>query len=201
MNIKNIVFDIGNVLVKWSPLDIVKKTFTHGNAQKIVEKIFRSETWRALNLGKITEAEAIDQFCLDGEFNQEEMKLLFHHIKATQDPIPGVMELLVNLYERGYALFALTDNVKEIISYLHERYDFWQYFSNVVVSANIGLMKPDPAIFNHLLATCNLLPEQTLFIDDYSANVEAAQSLSINAFQFFDADQCKNKLIDLGVSF
>jgi len=195
--IKNIIFDVGNVLVQWSPPNIVKKTFPNYKANDIdsvINAVFKNDIWRQLNLGKITEKEAINTLILSTMLQRDELEKLFYNIKITQDPIPGTFEVLAKLFEMKFKLLALTDNVKEIVDYLKNRYDFWKYFSSIVVSADIGMMKPDINIFKYIIREYQLDPSQTLFIDDHLPNIQSAQSIGISCIHFTGCDNFKLEL-------
>lgn len=195
--IKNIIFDVGNVLVQWSPLNIVKKTFpnykTH-DIDSVINAVFKNDIWKQLNLGKITEKEAINTLTQSTVLQRDELEKLFYNIKITQDPIPGTFEILAQLFIMKFKLLALTDNIKEIIYYLKNRYNFWKYFSNIIVSADIGMMKPDINIFKYVLFEYQLDPLQTLFIDDYLPNIQSAQLLGINCIHFTGYENFKIEL-------
>ena len=203
MNIKNIIFDVGNVIVKWSPIDIIKITFPDvdpDQQQFLFEKIFKSDIWISLNLGKISEKEAKLKYISNLKtFDIHMADRLFNYIKSTQVLIPGTTDLIKILYKNGYILFALTDNIKEVIQYLHKQYDFWQYFSHITVSSNIGLMKPGKEIFNYVIQKNNLLPNETIFIDDHIPNIETASSLGFHTILFSDLPSCLQELTQLGV--
>ena len=64
---------------------------------------------------------------------------MFFHVKDTQDLVDGTVEMMERLIAAEYRLFALTDNVKEIETYLRGRYDFWRHFDGVINSATCGL--------------------------------------------------------------
>jgi putative hydrolase of the HAD superfamily len=125
---------------------------------------------------------------------------LFYHIKSTQELIPGTTDIIKTLHKNKYQLFALTDNIKEIVHHLENRYDFWQYFTNTTVSANIGLMKPGKEIFDYTLQTNKLLPQETVFIDDHLPNVETANLLGLHTILFSDSKSCAQELEHLGVN-
>jgi putative hydrolase of the HAD superfamily len=204
MAIKNIIFDVGNVIVRWSPTLIIQKTFPDlqpSQEQYLLEHIFRSETWKQLNLGKLSEQEAKQRFMstIDGLDNLRANRL-FDHIKNTQELIPGVINIIQMLHANGYPLFALTDNVKEIISYLKTRYDFWQYFKHITVSANVGLLKPCKEIFDYTLRENDLLPQETLFIDDHLPNVQGANLVGLHTILFSDAGACLVELKKMGIN-
>lgn len=164
--IKNIIFDVGNVIVRWA---LVEKTFPHLSESQqriLLQDILTCEAWHNLNLGKITEAEARLYFNTVLALENALIDELFVNIKTTQELIPGTIDLIKTLHHQGYKLFALTDNIHEIVDYLKQRYDFWQYFLHVTVSAEVGLLKPNKAIYQHALQENDLLADETVFIDD-----------------------------------
>lgn len=198
--IKNIVFDIGNVLVKWDPLSVVKNIFpTVADPVQLTTLLFKSELWFAINRGEMSENELISKYHQTLNINIETLKELLEAIKESLVQIPGSFELLDNLYKAPYPLYALTDNTYEIMNYLQKRYDFWNKFKGIVMSAEIGYLKPSPQIYKHLLETYQLIPQETLFMDDYLINVEGARAVNMQAIQFVDAQQCVYELSQLGI--
>lgn len=204
MKIKNIIFDVGNVIVRWSPMHIIKNTFPEHKLhqhQFFIEEIFRSEIWIQLNLGKISEEEAKLKFISKiDSLDSKSADDLFDYIKSTQELIPGTTNIIKILHKNGYHLFALTDNVKEIVDHLQNRYDFWKYFIHTTVSAHIGLMKPNKEIFDYAIQKNNLLPHETLFIDDHLPNTTAASAFGLHTILFSDATSCLKELDRLGVN-
>lgn len=152
-------------------------------------------------MGKISESEAKLSFLAYIEaFDTKRVHTLFDYIKSTQELIPGTINIIKTLHQNTYHLFALTDNVKEIVHYLQEYYDFWQYFLDVIVSANIGLMKPSNAIFEYTLKKNNLKAHETFFIDDHLPNIETADSLGFRTILFSDSTSCLESLRHLGIN-
>lgn len=198
----NVVFDVGNVLVRWAPVEIMRRALTESDdAQAWAQRFFGHPLWRDLNRGRFSEREAQAHYARELEMAPALVESVFHHVKATQDLVDGTSALLPRLQAAGYPMYALTDNVHEIVAYLRNRYDFWQYFRGVVVSAEIGLLKPEPDIFRHLLETHALQPENTVFIDDMKANVIGAREQGIHAIQFESAEQVARELKALGLVF
>lgn len=204
MNIKNIIFDVGNVIVRWSPTEIVRNTFPNYEQHQqhyLVEKIFKSRIWINLNLGKISEEEAKLGYLSElKEIDVQHLTALFNYVKSTQVLIPGTTDLIKSLHRNGYHLFALTDNIKEIIIYLKNKYDFWNYFTHATVSADIGFMNPGKEIFNYALQRNNLIARETIFIDDHEPNTRAASSLGLHTILFSDSVSCLQRLKNLGVA-
>ena len=204
MKIQNIIFDVGNVIVRWSPLHIIESTFPEHEShehQFFIKEIFRSDTWIQLNLGHISEEDAKLKFISEIDLlDAKNIDNLFNFIKSTQELIPGTIDIIKALHKNGYQLFALTDNVKEIVHYLQNRYDFWQYFTHITVSANIGLMKPNKEIFDYTMQKNNLLPYETLFIDDHLPNIKAAGDLGFHTILFSNSSLCLHDLERLGIN-
>lgn len=203
--IKNVVFDVGNVFVRWSPSEVVKRCFdlaadTDANLQR-AEALFRCPTWRGLNLGELTQLEAELAYQAQLGLTQEETTKLFFHVMDHQELIDGTVAIARGLKQAGYHVFGLTDNVREIVAHLKSRHQFWDLFEGAVVSAEIGLMKPNPAIFRHLLETFNLMAAETVFLDDYQVNIDGARSVGIEARLFTTPGRCEDDLRALGLSF
>ncbi|MEO1661497.1 MAG: HAD family phosphatase [Pseudomonadota bacterium] len=198
--IKNVIFDVGNVIVRWDPTLIAERTFGPGRAALAHrDAIFGNPLWLSLNRGELTEAEL--KAALESELGLTATQLdqLFFHIKDSQALRNDTITLMQTLKAQGFRLFALTDNVHEIVRYLRATYQFWDLFEHATVSAEIGALKPSREIFEHALNTNALNPEETVFFDDVPRNVDGAKAVGINAFVFTDAAQAKTDLATLGV--
>jgi putative hydrolase of the HAD superfamily len=122
------------------------------------------------------------------------------NVKVTQIPIPGSFELLEKAYYKGLQLYALTDNIREIISYLKDKYEFWKYFNGIICSAEVGFLKPSKEIYTCLLEEHSLDPSETLFLDDIDKNVQGAKKVGIHALKFINAAECKKDLRKFKIS-
>ena len=201
-NIKNVVFDVGNVIVRWAPLEIIRLTFGDMNALEArAQSIFQTETWTDLNKGLITEAEAKMIYQNSLGLTTLECERLFYYVKQTQILLFGTVDLIERLKASGYKVYALTDNVHEIVAYLQASYSFWSLFDGATVSADVGVLKPQPEIYQTLLKQYDIQASETVFIDDMPHNVEGAQAVGISAIQFENAGQCERLLKDFGLCF
>jgi putative hydrolase of the HAD superfamily len=202
--IGNVIFDVGNVFVRWSPPEIVERCFglQKGSEENVgrAESLFRCQLWRRLNLGELTQAEAEQAYQTEFGLSQEQAGDLFFHVTDHQEPIDGTEAIARRLKQAGYRVFALTDNVHEIVAHLKSRHQFWPLFEGAVVSAEVGLMKPDPAIFRHAAETFGLIPAETVFFDDIQANVDGARAIGMEARLFTTARRCEEDLRALGLS-
>lgn len=199
--IKNVVFDVGNVIVRWSPLEITRLTF--GDIEDIeprARSIFQSAIWLDLNKGLFTEDEAKLRYQCELNLSPLECDRLFYYVKQTQILLHGSVELIERVKRSGYGVYALTDNVVEIVEYLKKTCEFWPLFDGAAVSAELGMLKPQPAIYQALLSNNGLEASETVFIDDMPYNVEGAKAVGMAGIQFTDAAQCENSLQALGVN-
>lgn len=197
MKIANVIFDIGNVLVKWAPYEVIKLIYPERDPEVFYKQI--RPIWIDLNLGKLTEKEAIILY--KKRFEISNMSYFMHELKIHQTPIPGSLELLKKLDAIGINLYSITDNVREIMEYHKVFSNFMVYFQDIVVSADVGMLKPDPKIYQYLLNKHLLNPKESVFIDDLLVNVEGAMAVEMQAFQFIDAKTCEEQLIKLGIEF
>lgn len=200
--IKNVVFDVGNVLVRWSPTEIVRLTFGNdADVEGLVKVLFTSSIWMDLNKGLISEAQAKQRYQQEKQLSAADCERLFYYIKQTQLLIYGSVDLLKRIKAAGYGVYALTDNVVEIVEYLKSTYQFWPLFDGTTVSAELGLLKPQPEIYQSLLETHQLVASQTVFLDDMPYNVDGARAVGMAAIQFEDAQQCETALKQIGLAF
>ncbi|HHF2936905.1 TPA: HAD family hydrolase [Vibrio diabolicus] len=202
LQIKNVIFDVGNVLVRWSPVEIVRLTFGHSvEAEKMAQLLFSSQIWKDLNKGIISEKEAKLCYQREHQVTAEEMDRFFYYVKHTQILLYGSVELLKRVKSAGYRVYALTDNVNEIVEHLRATYEFWPLFDGVIISSEVQLLKPQAEIYQALLSTYQLQAEETVFLDDMPYNVEGARAVGMEAIQFENAQQCESELKAMGLCF
>jgi putative hydrolase of the HAD superfamily len=199
--IKNIIFDIGNVLVKWQPAEVVKIVFPDEDAARLTQLIFKSPAWLDLNMGKMTENEIIQIYHQTLGIDIAKLNKLMQMIKESMLPVEGSFDLLLNLSQSQYSLYALTDNVHEIMAYLKLKYDFWKLFTGVICSADVGYLKPMPEIYLKLIQDFAINPAESVFIDDHLPNVEGARSVGLHSIQFISARQCRDELNKINPRF
>ncbi|HHX8439124.1 TPA: HAD family hydrolase [Vibrio diabolicus] len=202
LQIKNVIFDVGNVLVRWSPVEIVRLTFGHSvEAEKMAQLLFSSQIWKDLNKGIISEKEAKLCYQREHKVTAEEMDRFFYYVKHTQILLYGSVELLKKIKSAGYRVYALTDNVNEIVEHLRATYEFWPLFDGAIISSEAQLLKPQAEIYQALLSTYQLQAKETVFLDDMPYNVEGARAVGMAAIQFENAQQCESELKAMGLCF
>ena len=193
--IRNVVLDIGGVLVEWNPERIAASVFEDPDVQRnVLETVFLHEDWRELDLGELGEAEAVTIFSRRSGRSEDEMWALFRAAHESLDLLPGALALLDWLAARGLRLFCLSNMHPATLAYLKKRYGFWTKFEGVVISGDVRLAKPHPEIFRYLLREYALRAGETVLIDDAPANVEGARAVGMQAIRFTSAEDCRGQI-------
>jgi epoxide hydrolase-like predicted phosphatase len=178
--VKNIIFDLGNVLISFKPSEYFDKNKYPENIKAtILSDIFGSKEWLMLDNGKITTPEAIDAIAKKSSLNKEEIEHIFNLRTKLMFPLDQNVRLLPELKKRGFRLYYLSNFPLDIFDEVRSGYYFFKHFDGGLISAEAKFSKPDSRIYKILLEKYSLIPEETLFIDDIEINIKAAESLGI----------------------
>lgn len=134
-----------------------------------------------------------------GELTGESPEKIFRDMEAATEVNYDVIAIIDELREKGYVLGLLSNAPSAFIRDLLRQYDLEKYFDHIVVSSEVGLIKPEPEIFQHTLRRMNSIAGETIFIDDSEKNVRAGESLGIQGIVFVSADELSVTLKRLGV--
>jgi putative hydrolase of the HAD superfamily len=159
--------------------------------------VFKHPDWLEMDRGVLAEHDAIDRFRERTGLTTAELSALMQAVKDSLQPIPGTVELLEDLAAHHVPLYCLSNMPATTSNYLRARYSFWRLFRGIVISGEINLMKPDPAIFEHIVARFSLNPGNTAFVDDHLPNIESAGRLGFKTVLFSNPAQCRSGLQEL----
>ena len=172
--IKNIIFDLGNVIMQNPTIDLVKQFFKDEKDAEIFNNfIFKSEYWRKMDLGQIdneTIANEIEEKRLVEVSDYKEIHEFMNKWFTNCIPNIETMELAKKLKEREFYLYILTNIAKATFEYFSKTYEFFSLVDGAIISADVGVKKPDKTIFEILFEKYNLNPEECLLIDDDDTN-------------------------------
>ena len=177
--IKNIVFDLGNVILKGSPNIVLEQIKIDKKQYESIKNDFFND-WKSLDLGESTLREQLEKCKFDFEIDSEIEEKLLHYYKYRPFNVE-ILELIKELKNKGYKIYILSNNNKEAEKYLLEIPDF-KAFDGWIFSCDYQIMKPDPKIYNILFETYNLKPEECFFIDDSRKNIETGNKLGMAGF-------------------
>ena len=177
--IKNVLFDMGNVLIRFAPEVFVRNAGVSGDDQKLLlRELFGSIDWIELDRGTIGEAEIIERCTARvGEPLRGAVEKLVGRWDRPELPVEGMKALTDELYEKGYGLYLLTNAGPRHREYW-PRFAAAEHFpeERVYRSADVHLLKPDPAFYEGALGKFGLDRAECVFIDDSAANAERART-------------------------
>ena len=195
----NVVFDLGGVVVAWRPDEIVARAFVDPETRLIVEReIIRHADWLELDRGSLSVDAAVRRAAARSGLSETQVREFIEGVPAALVADADVVALVRRLHGVGHRLFCLSNMPALSMEHLERVYDFWELFSGAVISSRVGHCKPEPAIYEHLIATYQLDPTDTVFIDDVAANVAAAATFGIRTIRFENVEQCEAELRRLG---
>ena len=183
--LKNIVFDMGGVLIDYDPDAFVERLNVPKEDRRLLrQEVFSSPEWAWMDEGKLQEEEYIEILKERlPERLHKEMETLVLHWDEPLIQIEGMKELIAGLKEEGYKIYLLSNaSVRQ--------HEYWPrisasvYFDGTLVSADERLVKPDPEIYRRLSEKFGLALSECLFIDDMERNLQGAKSVGMKTFLF-----------------
>lgn len=190
--IKNVIFDLGNVLLNFNPIQYLhEKIDDEEKVREVFKEIFLSEEWVMLDKGVITEKEAIRRICSRSNENDHFIRLAMNNWYEMLTPIENSVEFLKELKNKGYNLYYLSNFHMLAFEIVTKKYNFFKLFSGGVVSYKENLLKPDKSIYEKLIDRYKINPQESVFIDDTLVNIEGAKKLEFEVIHFTDIEDLK----------
>ena len=196
-----VVFDLGGVLIDWDPRHLYRKLLAGEEAamEHFLATVCTHEWNRGQDAGR-TFAEACG--LLKAEHPDKTELIDAYHLRFDEmmpGPIAGSVEILAELKAAGTPLYCLTNFSAETYPPTFERFEFLRWFHGVLVSGEVGVIKPDPRIFELLIERFAIDPRRAVYIDDVAANVAAARPFGIHAIHFTSPAALRTELAQLGL--
>ncbi|HSJ85784.1 MAG TPA: HAD family phosphatase [Anaerolineales bacterium] len=194
-NIRAIIFDFGNVLLEWNPRLVYRRFFRN---EQEMERFLHDVNFMDWNLQQDkgrSFAEGVSE--LSKEFPQYAELIQAYHdnwIDSIGNSLTGTIEIMKRLKNAGYPLYGLSNWSAETFPIARDKYEFFSLLEDIVISGEVGAVKPDPEIFEILLRRIGRPASECLFIDDALANIEAARTLGFATVHFQSPEQLENEL-------
>jgi 2-haloacid dehalogenase len=194
-----VVFDIGNVLLRWNPRNLYRKTFDDEARMErflstalAMDFVVHTDTAPDFAAAVEARAKAFPEFA--GELR------LFHErwIETLGGPIDENVALLRRLKSAGRPVHALSNFATDKFAIAREQYDFLDAFDVAVISGHVGAVKPEARIYEILFERVGARPKDLLFIDDSPPNVRAAEALGMQAIHFRPGVDLESELVARG---
>ena len=201
--IRNIIFDMGGVLIRFD-----RETFLNRHAAGctpkektlLLREVYLSAEWIMQDRGTHTPAQTAQIVCrkVPEKLHKAVEGLV---CRGYEDilPVDGMEELVRELREKGYGIYLLSNAASDFPNYW-ERIPGHAYFDDVCVSAFEGYIKPQPEIYSRAVEKFGVSAQECVFIDDVTANIEAAINAGMQGIVFHDdLTELREKLAGLGV--
>ena len=182
---KNVIFDIGGVMVDFNPKDFLLERFCNSvTEEKVYNLTFGSETWKKLDAGLCTryegnqamlEAAKAEHCVFEGQEVLENWVTILRLRRR-------MVELVRRLKNHGYCVYYLSNIPEDTLDFLMKQ-GLEGVFDGGVASCEVHINKPDPRIYQELLNKYHLIASECIFIDDSRANVQTAFQLGMNSIQ------------------
>lgn len=187
--IRNIVFDIGNVLIGFDAMDYLISLSGEEKAVRIAEAVFGSGYWQELDIARLSEDEILELFYSAAPDLREEIKESFDRIGECVEKLDWPVPLIDSLKEKGYRVYFLSNMSEHVKASNREAFDFVSHMDGGIWSCDVHVIKPDTGIYKILFEKYGLVPEECLFIDDHKENISIGKKLGMKGIVYKDHDQ------------
>lgn len=185
----NIVFDIGNVLLRWNPAALLNGLgFSAEEQTHALANIVHTPEWLALDRGDIGLDEAVTQSVQRTGYAQSRVREVYLGVGPSLQPMQPLVALVSTLAAAGHPLYVLSNMPEQTWKHIQKIHKFFNIFNGLLLSFEENLIKPEAAIYQRLLTRFELEAGRTLFIDDHLPNVLAAQEQGLTTVHLADPD-------------
>lgn len=191
---KNIIFDFGNVLVRWEPGKVYTEHFGDEAKAWWFLRHVADNDWRLrIDAGESQDACIAEQQARYPEYRQALALYRDRWRDMLTGEMPGMRDIIVELRVKGYEVYGLTNWSMETFPQAREHFSILQMIDRYVVSGAEHLVKPDPRLFQVLLDRYGLKAEECTFVDDNPVNVEAARRMGMCGIVFTGAENLRKE--------
>ena len=193
--IRNIIFDIGNVLVDFCWRDHIRSCgYTGETAGRLGSAMMQSAAWREMDRGVWPEEEVLAAFIRNDPALEKEIRRVYENLGTLIREYPGTRRWIRELKDRGYRVFYLSNFPAKVERDAGDKMSFLAEMDGGLLSHRVKKIKPDSGIYLLLLEQYGLKAEESVFLDDSPANVETARKLGMQGIAVRDQAQAEEEL-------
>ena len=192
--IKTVIFDIGNVLMRFEWHEYMQDHYDPDTIQVINENIWGSGWWNELDRGVLSEEEIFAHFTENAPEYRKEILEACENVAECMHRCEYAIPWIQELREKGYQVLYLSNYSDYLIRKCPEVLDFLPYADGGVFSYRVKYVKPQPEIYHCLSEKYDLKPEECVFLDDNITNIDAANHLGFHTVHFTNYDEVYKKL-------
>lgn len=199
--IKNIVFDIGNVLVDFGWAEFINKFgFSKEINERIATATVKDNDWNEYDRGVLTDEEILDLFIENDPGIENELRAFeedFHGLLKQFEYTKGWIK---SLQKQGYKVYCLSNMSYKAVRECDDALNFLPELDGYILSCDVKLIKPDSSIYNALFEKYDLNPAECIFVDDLERNIEAAEKEGMYGIVFADLKSTVEEIEDICMS-
>ena len=198
--VKAVFFDIGNVLLRFSSREVLKSIAweVRGCPVKLAKYLWHSDIGERIERGEVGGEELYQLF--QKELGYKGTPAQFRLLWCDHFTLDRGSYALLKRTAKNLPTYLLSNTNALHIDFIRERYEFPSVVRGAILSHELGLRKPDPAIYRAALKMSGTRPEETVFVDDLKPNVESAKKLGMIAIRFKSADDLRRRFETLGIA-
>lgn len=194
-----VIFDLGNVLLQWDPRLLYSKLFPDKAKMEHFLTVVCPPEWNLEQDRGRSFAEAVAEATGRHPSHRSDITAWLDRFdEMIPGPIEGTVRILEQLKAQGVTCYALSNWSAETFAKTRPRFKFFDLFDGLVISGEEKVIKPDSEIYQIICKRYGFKPADAVFIDDSSANIEAAKKLGFHTIHFQDPARTQKELNSLG---
>lgn len=195
-----VIFDVGNVLYDWNLRQFFAKLVAPHELDLFLRDVVTLEWHGQHDAGRSFAETSAELIAAWPRFADAIAAFGPRFSETIAGLLPGMESILRDLHARGVPLYAITNFSHEFWPpFRAQEAAIFDLFDNILVSGDVGLVKPDPAIYALALARFGIAPAEAIFVDDRDDNVRAAEATGIRGHVFAGAELLRAELVGLGL--
>lgn len=196
--IKNIIFDVGMVLISYDNDTLMDSLGYDKKTQETVKKaMFENKLWDEGDRGAYSTEELLSKFIANAPNYEQHIRKAYDTVAENMHLFSYAVPWVKELKQRGYKLYILSNYSEKIYSQTKEKMRFLDYTDGEIFSYMYKVIKPEKKIYDILLEKYSLVPEECVFLDDREDNIAMAKSFGIHGIVFKNYEQAKRDLDEL----
>lgn len=193
--IKNVIFDVGKVLVEYDPDSYMERLgFDLKTRQAVNQAMFQNPLWEESDRGKLSTEELLEKFIFNDKEYKEEITKAYQTVGNTIELFPYSVAWIKELKQRGYRVYILSNYAEVTYEQTKEKMEFLPYVDGAVFSFQCKWIKPEREIYEELCRKYSIEPRESVFLDDRLDNIEQARNLGFFGIQFESYEQAVREL-------
>lgn len=198
--IKNIIFDVGNVLVSFDWETYFKNLgITEDVFERVADATVRSSLWNEYDRSSLSDEELLDGFIKQSPKDEQQIRAVWDNIGKVIACYPYTKTWISELKEKGYKIYLLSNYPKRTYELTKEELSFEHQMDGGLFSFEVKHIKPEREIYQALMDKYNLVPEECVFLDDNKNNINAATAFGMEGILFTSQEQAIADLKKLNI--